>query len=46
MAKKRQKLFIVDGNGLIYRAYYAFIKNPLINSKGANTSAVFGFSSC
>jgi DNA polymerase-1 len=43
MAKKRQKLFIVDGNGLIYRAYYAFIKNPLINSKGANTSAVFGF---
>ena len=38
-----QKLFLFDAYALIYRAYYAFIKNPRINSKGQNTSAVMGF---
>ena len=38
-----KKLFLVDAYALIFRAYYAFIKNPRINSKGMNTSAVFGF---
>lgn len=38
------KLFLFDAYALIYRAYYAFIKNPRINSKGMNTSAVLGFS--
>ena len=38
-----EKLFLLDAYALIYRAYYAFIKNPRINSKGVNTSAVMGF---
>lgn len=38
-----QKLFLLDAYALIYRAYYALIKNPRINSKGFNTSAVLGF---
>ena len=37
------KLFLLDAYALIYRAYYAFIKNPRINSKGMNTSAIMGF---
>ena len=37
------KVFLLDAYALIYRAYYAFIKNPRINSKGQNTSAVLGF---
>ncbi|NDW10830.1 DNA polymerase I [Dysgonomonas sp. 520] len=37
------KLFLLDAYALIYRSYYAFIKNPRINSKGQNTSAIFGF---
>ena len=37
------KLFLLDAYALIYRSYYAFIKNPRINSKGFNTSAVMGF---
>lgn len=37
------KLFLIDAYALIYRSYYAFIKNPRINSKGVNTSAIFGF---
>jgi DNA polymerase-1 len=37
------KLFLLDGYALIYRAYYAFINSPRINSKGQNTSAVLGF---
>ncbi|NNF01955.1 MAG: DNA polymerase I, partial [Bacteroidia bacterium] len=41
MAQK--KLFLLDAMALIYRAYYAFIKNPRINSKGLNTSAMIGF---
>lgn len=38
-----KKLFLLDAYALAYRAYYAFIKSPRINSKGVNTSAVFGF---
>ena len=37
------KLFLLDAYALIFRAYYAFIKNPLINSRGENTSAILGF---
>ncbi|MDR2918694.1 MAG: DNA polymerase I [Tannerella sp.] len=37
------KLFLIDAYALIYRSYYAFIKNPRVNSKGMNTSAIFGF---
>ena len=37
------KLFLLDAYALIYRAYYAFIKSPRINSKGFNTSAILGF---
>ncbi len=40
---KKKRLFLIDGSELAYRAYFAFIRNPLINSKGENTSAVFGF---
>jgi len=39
----QKKLFLLDAYALIFRSYYAFIKNPRINSKGFNTSAVFGF---
>ena len=38
-----KKLFLLDAYALIYRAYYAFIRAPRINSKGQNTSAIFGF---
>ncbi|NQX93304.1 MAG: DNA polymerase I, partial [Flavobacteriales bacterium] len=38
-----KKLFLLDAYALIFRAYYAFIRNPRINSKGMNTSAMFGF---
>lgn len=38
-----QKLFLLDAYALIYRAYYGFIKNQRINSKGQNTSAILGF---
>lgn len=38
-----KKIFLIDGHALVYRAFYAFVKNPLINSKGQPTSAVFGF---
>ena len=37
------KLFLIDAYALIYRSYYAFLKNPRINSKGLNTSAIMGF---
>ena len=37
------KLFLLDAYALIFRSYYAFIKNPRINSKGLNTSAIMGF---
>jgi len=38
-----KRLFLLDAYALIFRAYYAFIKNPRVNSKGLNTSAIFGF---
>ena len=38
-----EKLFLIDAYAFIYRSYYAFIRNPRINSKGQNTSAIFGF---
>lgn len=38
-----KKLFLIDAYALIYRAYFAFIKNPRINSQGLNTSAILGF---
>ena len=41
MAKTR--LFLLDGMALIYRAHFAFIRNPITNSQGVNTSAIFGF---
>lgn len=41
--KTTDRLFLLDAYALIYRAYYAFIKNPRINSKGFNTSAILGF---
>jgi DNA polymerase-1 len=41
MAKK--EVYLIDGHSVIFRSYYAFIRNPLRNSKGENTSAIFGF---
>ncbi len=38
----RKKLYLIDGTAYIYRAFFAFIRNPLYNSKGNNTSAIFG----
>jgi len=38
-----ERFFILDGMAIAYRAYFAFINRPLINSKGINTSAIFGF---
>lgn len=43
MAEDNKKLYLLDAFALIYRAYFAFIKRPLINSKGFNTSAMTGF---
>lgn len=40
---KTERLFLLDGMALAYRAYYAFIQQPLTNSKGENTGAVYGF---
>ncbi len=39
----KRVLYLVDGHALIFRAYYAFIRRPLITTKGENTSAIFGF---
>jgi 5''-3'' exonuclease (including N-terminal domain of PolI) len=39
----KKRLVLLDAYSLIYRAHFAFIKNPRINSKGLNTSAIFGF---
>lgn len=39
----KETLFLIDSMGIAYRAYFAFIQNPLFNSKGENTSAVYGF---
>lgn len=38
-----KRLFLIDGHALIFRSYYAFIKRPMINSKGVDTSVLFGF---
>ncbi len=43
MPQPTKKLFLLDAMALIYRAYFAFNKNPRLNSRGVNTSAVFGF---
>lgn len=43
MSQPVKKLFLLDAMSLVYRAYYAFSKNHRINSKGMNTSAIFGF---
>ncbi len=43
MNAKKKTLYLVDGSAMFYRAYFAFIRNPLINSRGENTSATFGF---
>jgi DNA polymerase-1 len=45
MSKHQEKLFLLDAFALIYRAYFAFSRNPLINSKGMNVSAISGFTS-
>ncbi|MDR2010808.1 MAG: DNA polymerase I [Bacteroidales bacterium] len=39
----KNKIFFLDAYALIFRSYYAFINNPRVNSKGLNTSAIFGF---
>ena len=41
----KPRIFLFDAYALIYRAYYAFINRPMINSKGQNTSAIYGFTS-
>ncbi len=43
MSDTRKKLFLLDAMALIYRAYFAFSKNPRYNSRGLNTSAILGF---
>jgi DNA polymerase I len=41
--RTRKRLFLLDGSALAYRSYFAFIRAPLVNSKGINTSGAFGF---
>jgi len=43
LMSEQKRLFLVDAYALIFRGYYAFIKNPRINSKGVDTSAIMGF---
>ncbi len=43
MAEQQKKLFLLDAMALIFRAHFAFIRNPMYNAKGMNTSALFGF---
>ena len=43
MSKPEKKLFLLDAMALIFRAHFAFSKNPRINSKGLNTGVVLGF---
>ncbi len=43
MSNQKKRLFLIDAYALIFRGYYAFIKNPRINSKGQDTSAIMGF---
>jgi len=42
VSKSGHSVYLIDGSALIYRSYFAFIRNPLINSKGENTSATYG----
>ncbi|RPI06701.1 MAG: DNA polymerase I [Ignavibacteriae bacterium] len=42
-AARKERLYLIDAMALAYRAYFAFIRQPLMNSKGENTSAVYGF---
>ena len=37
------RLFLIDGHALMFRMYYAFIRRPMINSRGEDTSVIFGF---
>ena len=39
----REKLYLIDGHALIFKMYYAFLRRPMINSKGADMSILFGF---
>ena len=41
---KQNRIFLIDGYAMFYRSHFALIRNPLINSKGMHTSALFGFS--
>ncbi|MBC8375504.1 MAG: DNA polymerase I [FCB group bacterium] len=41
--KKSNVIYLIDGSALVYRSHFAFIRNPLINSKGQLVSAIFGF---
>ena len=43
MSNKKKRLFLIDAYAIIFRGYYAFIKNPRINSKGEDVSAIMGF---
>ncbi len=43
MSVKGKKIILLDGTGLVYRAYFAFLSRPLTTSRGENTSALFGF---
>ena len=43
MSDTTNRLFLLDGMALVYRAHFALIRNPIMNSKGMNTSAIFGF---
>ncbi len=42
-SSKKKRVFLIDGSAIFYRAFFAFIRNPLINSKGEDTSATYGF---
>ncbi|MBK6765110.1 MAG: hypothetical protein IPG71_02020 [bacterium] len=43
MSDRDKTLFLIDGSALMYRAHFAFLRNPLVNSRGEITSAIFGF---
>ena len=38
-----EKIFLIDGHAQIFRMYYAFMRRPMVNSKGVDTSILFGF---
>ncbi len=40
---KVKRIFMIDGHALVFRGYFAFINRPMVNSKGVNTSAIYGF---